>query len=429
MSAPVKAGPVTELSFDPASVRAAAEKAKPALVAITQALVRDDSQTPPSDTRKSAEIAMGFLKDLPGIEIAWHPSDPPVMNAVARLNGGLPGPRLVLSGHLDTYPIGDPARWTCEPLGGEIEDGRLYGRGSADMKGGIAALLFTMKVLAEAERPFPGEVILALAGDEESMGELGTQRLIDTVPEVRGDAVIVADVGSPSIVRCGEKGMIWLDLEAQGRSAHGAHVHRGANAIDATLACLADVKSLESLPIGLPAEVDSAMADAEALSEPLGGSGERAVMSRVTVNIGRIEGGESANLVADRAIAQLDIRLPIGTTVAGVEGEIERIMASHPGVRHTITRRYEPTWTDPDHPIVRACLSAAGDILEGPVRANMRVGGSDARLWRRAGLPTVVCGLTPYNLGAPDEYIEIDELPALAAIHLLTAARFLNSAS
>ena len=74
--------------------------------------------------------------------------------------------------------------------------------------------------------------MLTLAGDEERMGELGTQYLLDTVPEARGDAMICADIGSPTVPRIGEKGMIWLDVFADGRPAHGAHVHRGRSAID-----------------------------------------------------------------------------------------------------------------------------------------------------------------------------------------------------
>ena len=150
-------------------------------------------------------------------------------------------------------------------------------------------------------------------------------------------------------------------------------------------------------------------------------------MSQITINVGRIDGGLSANLVADHATAQLDIRIPMGTSVAAVESEIERILADHPRVRHEVTRRYEASWTAPDALIVQACLEAASDVLQQPTKANMRVGASDARLWRRAGLPTVVCGLTPHNLGAPDEYLEIVELPKLVAIHLLTAARFLSN--
>ena len=416
-------GHAYEALFDPV---AKAYEAQPLLVELTQALVRADSQTPPSDTRRTAEIAIGFIAGLPGINIARHPSEPPVMNVVARIVGGLPGPRLVLSGHLDTYPIGERARWSVDPLGGEIRDGRLYGRGSADMKGGVAVLLYVMKAFAELGRPFPGELVLALAGDEESMGELGTQYLIDTVPEVRGDAVIVADVGSLSIVRCGEKGMIWLDVTAQGRSAHGAHVHRGDNAIDSLLACLTRLKSIEALPVVLPVHVARTMAAAEGLSEPLGGAGERAVMSRITVNIGHIDGGLSANLVADRAMAQA--RHP------PADGNDRRVRRGRDQTHHGRPPAGPPhrdaalrADLDGSRPRHRAGVSpAAGKVLQQSVCANMRVGASDARLWRRAGIPTVVCGLTPHNLGAPDEYLDIAELPRLAAIHLSAAAQFLG---
>jgi len=416
---------IQPVAIDLDALKAAAFDGHESLIAMTRALVRVDSQTPPSDTREVARVAASYLSDLPGVALEMHPSDPPVMNLVARLSGGRPGPRLVLSGHLDTYPIGDPARWRTDPFGAEIIDRRLYGRGSADMKGGVAALLLVMRIFAERVRAFPGELVLALAGDEESMGELGTQRLIDTVPEVTGDAVLVADVGSPEIIRCGEKGMIWIDLVAEGKEAHGAHVHRGENAIDRLTAAITALKRLTDLPVDLPAEVADTMAAAQAISEPLGGAGEHDVMSRITVNVGRIEGGISPNLVPAHAIAQLDIRLPMGTDVASVEGEIERRLGTLDGLRWTITRRYEPTWTPPGHPIVAAAVGAAAEVLQRPVTANMRVGASDARLWRRAGMPAIVCGLTPHNLGAPDEYLDIDELAQLAAIHTLTAARFL----
>jgi succinyl-diaminopimelate desuccinylase len=398
----------------------------PLLVEMTQALVRADSQTPPSDTGRAADIAAGYLAGHPEIEIHRLPSVAPVVNLVARLDGGRPGRRLVLNGHLDTYPAGTASSWSDDPLSGAVRDGRLYGRGSADMKGGIAALILVMKLFAEHLRPFPGELVLALAGDEESMGELGTQFLIDNVPLVRGDAVLVADVGSPSVLRCGEKGMIWLDLAARGRSSHGAHVHRGDNAILSLMTAISELRKLEGLSIAVPVDVRKTIAAAQDVSEPLGGSGEAAVMQSITVNVGQIGGGVSANLVPDQAWAKLDIRLPLGTTVAGVEREIESRLAKHPAVIATVTRRYEPTWTDPAAPISVVCLAAATEVLGGAVRINMRVGASDARLWRRAGLPTIVCGLTPHNLGGPDENLEAAELPKVAAIHALAALKYLR---
>ena len=323
----------------------------PQLLPLTQALVRADSQTPPSDTDAAAEIVIDWLPRHREIAIQRLPSMPPVVNLIARLEGGLPGPRLILNGHLDTYPIGTRANWSVEPLSGDIRDGRLFGRGSADMKGGIAVHVLMMELFSRHWLPFPGELVLALAGDEESMGELGTQHLIDTAPLVRGDAVLVADVGSPNVLRCGEKGMIWLDLDAKGRAAHGAHVHRGENAIESLVAAITDLRALTNLPISVPKQALDTMAAAREISEPLGGVGEEAVMQSITVNVGQIAGGISANLVPDTAKASLDIRLPLGTTVAAVEREITQRLAQHPAVTATITRRYEPTWTDPASPL------------------------------------------------------------------------------
>lgn len=408
------------------SLREAARAAREELVETTVALVRCRSETPPSDTRGTAALAQAFLAAVPGATVTSHPSEPPVMNLVARIAGASPGPRLVLSGHLDTYPAGDPAGWRVDPFGGDVADGRIYGRGAADMKGGIACILTTFRLLAAVRDRWSGELVVALAGDEESMGELGTQVLIDTVPEVRGDAVMIPDVGSPDVIRVGEKGMVWLEVEAEGTAAHGAHVHRGVNAADRLIAALARIGELRDLPVDRPPAVARTVAAAFCVSEPLGGPGESETLSRVTVNLGRIDAGTSPNLVPETARAALDIRLPQGVTVADVERALHERLDPLPGIGWRATRRYEPSWTDPDETIVRCTAAAAAAVLNRRVVVNDRVGASDARLFRRAGMPTVVCGLTPRGLGGPDEYLVIDELVTLTEIYALAAFAFLQ---
>lgn len=393
-----------------------------ALIEATQALVRLDSQTPPSDTGAVAKLAAEMLGTIPGLRVTLYESEPPVVNLIARLPGGRPGPRLVLSGHLDTYPIGE-GTWTHGPFSGAVADGKLWGRGAADMKGACAALIECVRLFADL-RPFPGEIVLALAGDEERMGELGTQWLIDNVPDVRGDAVFVADVGGPHIVRLGEKGMLWLDLVAEGRQAHGAHVHDGENAVDRLIDALTDLRKLDHLPVHTPAEAAEIMGAAAAIAGA-DGPAARATMTRVTVNLGCLLGGATANLVPSRATAGLDIRIPLGASVAGVEAAAAEILSRHPAISWAATRRYEPTWTGARSGIAAAGLQAAKRVLDRPVFLDMRIGGSDARLWRRAGMDTIVQGLTAYNLGAPDEYLDLSELPLLLAVQCVAASTFL----
>ena len=401
------------------------DSARHELIEVTQTLVRIPSETPPSDTRAAAQAVLGMLSDLDQVGTAIHTSEPPIDNLVATLRATRPGKRLVLNGHLDTYPVGDPMEWTDDPYSGIVRDGKIFGRGSADMKGGVACLLQTFRLMAQIRNVWAGELVLVLAGDEESMGVLGSQFLLETVPEARGDAMLNADVGSPLVPRIGEKGMIWVDVLATGKPAHGAHVHRGENAIDAIRHAMDALAQLSGFPVAAPDEATRTIEKAKPISEPLGGVGESDVLQTVTVNFGRIQGGRTANLVPDRAEVNVDIRLPMGVSVAQIEAEIARMLEPINGIRFEITRRYEPTWTSPEDPIVKAVMQACETVLDASPVANMRVGASDARLYRAAGIPTVVCGLTPHNLGAPDEFVEIDELLDVTKIHTLSALNYL----
>jgi len=391
-----------------------------------KALIAIPSETPPSDTRAVADEAARILAAIPDVEVTRHVRREPVHNLVAVLRGGRPGRRIVLSGHLDTYPAGDEARWESPPYAPEVRDGRLFGRGSADMKGGIAAAIAVLSALA-GRRDWPGEVVLALAGDEESMGRDGTLFLLETVPALRGDACIVVDAGSPAVIRFGEKGMVWLTLQAEGRAAHGAHVHRGVNAAELVVEAVRRLLALRDLPVALPAEVARAIAAARDVSERFGGQGEAETLSRLTVNLGRVAAGTSTNLVPERAEAGLDIRLPPGTTTEAVIAAERSAIADLPGVTLSVDVAWEPTVTPPDHPLFEALACAAEAVLGRRPVLNLRVGGSDARLFRLFGIPTAVFGPTPHGMGGADEHVELAELFAVAdaleaAVRALLAA-------
>lgn len=276
---------------------------------IARRLVRAPSPNPPGDTRAVAEVAAAVLRELiPDIEVQLYPSSDRVVNLIARVRATKPGKRVIMNGHLDTYPVGDRARWSVDPLDGAIRDGRLYGRGAADMKGGIAASISALAMLSKHREHWRGEAVLTLAGDEETMGMLGTAWLIEHVPHARGDAVIIGDAGSPEVLRFGEKGFLWVELEVIGKAAHGAHVHLGVNAIDRVRTVLDRVSALREIAVPTPEAVTQAIAAAASVSEPLSGVGERETLSHVTMNVGWIEGGTSMNLVPAKARAGVDIR-------------------------------------------------------------------------------------------------------------------------
>lgn len=408
-------------------VRAAVGRSRRAQVAdLALRLVAVPSPNPPGDTRAVAEAAAALLRGaIPGIEIELHAASDIVTNLVARVHGAGPGRRVVLNGHLDTYPIGDASAWTADPAG-ELCGDRLYGRGGADMKGGIAASMAALAALAGCCAHWRGEAVLTLAGDEETMGPLGTRWLMDRVPHAVGDAVIIGDAGSPRVLRFGEKGFLWVEIEAAGLAAHGAHVHLGDNAIDRLRAALDRLSTLRDLEVRAPEVVSAAIARSRAISEALAGAGEAEVLGRVTVNLGRIGGGTSSNLVPAVADAGVDVRLPVGVSAADAEAALARALGL-PGITHRVLRRFEPNYTDPGCELVRRCAAVAEEVTGAAVAVNMRVGGSDARWFRDAGLPTVVYGPTPHGMGGPDEWVSLDELDQVARVHALTAFDLLQA--
>lgn len=405
---------------------AAARSASADTIDVARRLVAVPSACPPGDTHAMAETIAAYASDIPGVEVERYGTLPHVMNLVLRLKGNGPGRTLVFNGHMDTFPLVDADAWTADPAS-EVRGTDLFGLGVSDMKGGIAAILVAMRQLAACRHAWPGEVVATFVGDEETMGVEGTQYLLDHVPHARGDAMISADTGSMRVLRFGEKGMVWLTLRARGTSAHAAHVHKGDSAVEKLLRALDALTGLRDMPVAAPPTVLAAIREASHVSEALSGAGESDVLRRITMTIGTIRGGRLPNLVADTAEATVDLRLPVGTSVSDVEHELAQILQQCPGVEAIIDRRYEPSWTSPDHAVVATLRRCCEEVSGVPSVVNMRVGASDARLYRRAGVPTVVCGLTPRNMGAPDEHVSIAELRALAEAFALAGFDFLNA--
>ena len=395
------------------------------LVDLCRSLVRIDSTNPPGDTTAMVEAVEAVLGAAPGIEHRRVVGKAPAVNLVARVRGAGPGRRLVLNGHLDTFPIGD-APWTHPPLGADLEDGRIYGRGACDMKAGVAVLVLAFVTLAEFRDAWGGELVLTLVGDEETGGRWGTQYLLANVEEAVGDAMLNADTGSPRVVRIGEKGNVWVELEAAGVANHAAHVHLGRNAVDALVDALGAVRSLEDLEPSLPEAVERTIAQAKAVSEAESGEGEAETLRRVTVNTGRIEGGIGINTIPDRARALCDIRIPPGVTVDRVRAELAAAIDPRSDVAWRILQCTEPSWTDPQADVVRAVRENAAAVTGRDVVVNLRAGFSDARFWRHAGVPSVVYGVAPHGMGGVDEHATVEDLRAVFAVHALAGFDYLH---
>ena len=396
------------------------------VVALCQRLIQTASENPPGDTVPLARIVADELRGLPGTSVEVINAQAPAENVVARIGCAEAGRRLVINAHLDTFPIGDASRWTLDPLGGEVIDGRLYGRGAGDMKAGLATALMTARVIAEHRDSLAGELVVTCVGDEETGGRWGTEYLLDNVPYCRGDAVLSADAGSTQVLRFGEKGQIWVELRSEGLANHGAHVHLGRNAIEPILEAIRRCLTLRSTTPSIPPDVLAAMRQARSASESISGAGEFETLSSVTVNVGVISGGSVVNIIPDRAAARLDIRIPPGVTVKDVVARISQLLADLPDVSFEVLQSCDPTVTSPLDEISTLALANARAHLGPDVVANMRVGMSDARFYRMRGMPTIVYGPAPHNMGGIDEYVMVEDIENVFHIHAMTAFDYLS---
>ena len=388
-------------------------------------LLAVSSENPPGDTSLVAKEVEQQLQRAQGIETRLVRAVHPIDNVVAVVRGNGPGRRLVFNGHLDTFGIGDRQAWSKDPYG-QREDGKIFGRGASDMKGGIAAQLFAACRLAEVRQSWPGELVLVLCGDEETAGPNGTEYILENCVSAQGDAMMCADAGSPHVIRFGEKGAIWLRISACGRAGHGAHVHLGVSAIDRLLNAIAALRAITQLPIKTDEHVAASIAMASSTSEQISGAGETQTLKEITINVGTINGGSVRNVIADSAQASVDIRLPWGVDIEDGKNEVSRLLDSLPGISYLVEKAAAPSATDPREEIVQRTLAVCGEVLRRDAVATMRVGASEAPLFRARGIPSVVCGLTPFNMGAPDEYVLTEELCALGEIYALTAFDYLT---
>jgi succinyl-diaminopimelate desuccinylase len=282
-------------------------------------LVRLDTVNPPGNEALAADLLSARLSAA-GFEISVHEHAPGRPNLIARLPGTDPSrPALCMTGHLDVVPLGG-APWSGEPFG-ELRDGRLIGRGSSDMKGGVAAIVVAAERVAALERGEAGLELVLTAAEE--TGCEGARWLAGAGVLGRAGAVLVAEPtgGVPHVAH---KGVLFAKATTEGVSAHGSAPHLGRSAIYPLARA---VTALSELAFDVP-------------THPLLGD--------PTLNVGTIAGGSGINLVPDRAEAQIDVR-----SVPGLSGStvLDRLReACGPEVTVEPWIDLAPVVTDPGDP-------------------------------------------------------------------------------
>jgi succinyl-diaminopimelate desuccinylase len=356
-------------------------------VALTQQLVRIDTRNPPGNEAACADFLEALLGDA-GFTVTRHAFGENRFNLVARL--GRPGQAQMFTGHLDTVPLGT-LPWTHDPFGGEIVDGRLYGRGACDMKAGVAAMIAA--AVAEAEWiEAHGAVTLVLTGGEET-GSHGARALSEA--DLLGEARLLV-VGEPTANRflAGHKGALWLSACCSGVTAHGSTPHLGDNAL---YKAARGVLALEQYQFN---------------------TARHPVMGLPSLNVGTLNAGQNINSVPDRAEFSIDIRTIPGLAHAAVREQVGFTLG--PDTELDALVDLPAVWSDPARPqmqrLAAAYRAASGREAEA-ASANYF---TDASVLTPAlgGVATVICGPgDPAMAHKTDEFCTVAGITEAVAIY------------
>lgn len=359
---------------------------------LAAAMIQCDTRNPPGDESSIVPLLTDVLRGLGGRVEVVEPK-PGRTSLLAEVGAG-DRPTLLVNGHIDVVPVVE-ADWSVPPFGGLVRDGRLWGRGACDMKGGIAAAIEGLRACLDAGVEPARDVTFHLVADEETGGRWGTAALLES-GRIPAERIVGALVPEPSElgVCVAERGALLAEITVTGRAAHGSDPGRGRSAV-------ADA-----------ARLVTALHDADF------GGPSHSLLGRPTCNVGTIHGGTAPNVVASSCTMRIDRRILPGVTREDAIAELRAVLD---GAGQDIDYRLdvmvfvEGSELAAEHPFGETVRGACRDSGHPGTTRGLYLG-TDARFLRnQLGIPAVVYGPGSMTVAhTADEYVALTELEAAA---------------
>jgi len=381
-----------------------ANKSRDEIIELARKLIRVPGYS--GDARSLSQIAQIISAEMERMNFSVEliEAEKGLPNVIGTFRGSPDAPCLLFNGHTDVVPAQSGGDWTVEPFGAEIKEGRIYGRGACDMKGGLAAMLSAAGIAFRLFPEYKGNLILSATVDEEIGGFKGLKYVV--AQGIKADMGIVCEPSALKVVNvC--KGLLQLRLRTKGKSAHGGVPEQGVNAISKMMKIL---NRLESHDFG---------------------QNPHKVLGRPTVNIGRIGGGQKPNVVPDSCEAEIDIRYLPGKNHRQIIDDVERAIAElrkkdrQINAEIEIIRYRSSLEIAQNSPVIKMVMEAGKGILgEYPELRGMITPG-DSEYLVNAGIPSVIFGPGDEHLAhSANEWIAINDILTAAEIY---AAMMINA--
>jgi len=366
---------------------------------LAQDLIRVPSFS--GDAKGLSEISKIISKEMNsiGLSVELIEAEKGLTNVIGKFRGSETAPWILFNGHTDVVPVPRDVDWIVSPFSAEIKDGRIYGRGACDMKGGLAAMLAAAKIVFSLFPEYKGNVILTATVDEEIGGFKGMKYVVEQ--GIKADMGIVCEPTDLKIVNvC--KGLLWLKLRTKGKSAHGGRPERGINAIYRM-----------SNILNMLENYDFEQTPHEILGKP-------------TVNVGSIRGGIKPNMVPDSCEAEIDIRYLPNQNHLQIIDDFEKLVGDLEGKDPQIETeieiiRYRSSIEIPkEEKVIKIIMQAVKRVLGEYPEFRGKVTPADTEHLVTAGIPSVMFGPGSEKLAhSSNEWISIDDI--LTAVKIYAA--------
>jgi len=369
-------------------------------------LIRSRSLNPPGDVRECAGLIAEELRkrNLPSEIIEEKPG---VANVVSLLQGQAGGKTMVWNGHFDVVPAGE--NWEFDPFGGEFRDGYIYGRGSSDMKSGLAAMIVALDALKKAQAPFKGRIVFQAVGDEETGSEGGTMLMIRKKIGAEAAFAIVSEPTNLQI-SIGNRGLRWIEVTVKGRASHAGRPHLGANALQAAARMVSGLEKLDFKARHPLFEIPTP-----------------------SLSVTMMQAGTKINIIPERCTFAIDRRMIPGETSETVRREIEEVVRQNlsTGISAEIRithEGWEPYALDPASSLVAGLSRAVQEVVGEAPRLKGKAGCTDAsHLVHKAGIPTVCFGPGLEDTAhTANERVALEKVVQAAKIYARAAMILLN---
>lgn len=396
------------------------------LVALTADLIRFPTINPPGEAYRPCAEYIGERLTKRGFDVEYiraegTPGDSdryPRTNVVARFDGRSPGPTVHFNSHIDVVEAGDG--WTVDPFAGEVKDGRVYGRGACDMKGGLAASIIAAEAFMDVYPDFPGAIEISGTVDEESGGFGGVAYLAGKgyFSRPRVDHVIIPEPLNKDRICLGHRGVWWAEIETKGEIAHGSMPFLGDCA----------VRHMGAVITAFEEELFPAL-NGKRTSMPVVPKGAR----RSTLNINSIHGGQTEDFrpglpspnVPDWCRVTIDRRFLLEEKLEDVKGEVtsilDRLKRERPKFDYDIRdiMEVQPIMTERDAPVVRAVARGIQEVFDREPEYVISPGTYDQKHVARVGhiYDCIAYGPGILDLAhRPDEWVGIEDMVQSAKV-------------